>query len=62
MWRVEREEATTWATPFIRENERRTEIVTSGSGKVRSYDLDGRLLWELTGMSREPNESRCGEP
>ena len=29
----------------------RTEIVTAGSGKVRSYDLDGKLLWELAGMS-----------
>jgi outer membrane protein assembly factor BamB len=51
IWRVDREEGTTWATPFIWENERRTEIVTSGSDKVRSYDLDGKLLWEFTGMS-----------
>ena len=33
------------------ENELRTEIVTTGRGKVRSRDLDGRLLWELTGMT-----------
>jgi outer membrane protein assembly factor BamB len=50
-WRVERDEASNWATPFIWENELRTEIVTAGTGKVRSYDLDGALLWELTGMS-----------
>ncbi|NQT40455.1 MAG: hypothetical protein HQ581_23375 [Planctomycetes bacterium] len=29
----------------------RTEIVTPGTGKIRSYGLDGRLLWELGGMS-----------
>ena len=29
----------------------RTEIVTSGSDVVRSYDLSGKLLWELSGMS-----------
>ena len=29
----------------------RTEIVTSGSDAVRSYDLSGKLLWELKGMS-----------
>ena len=29
----------------------RTEIVTSGKGKVRSYGLDGKLLWEFGGMS-----------
>jgi outer membrane protein assembly factor BamB len=26
-------------------------LITSGTGKVRSYDLDGKLLWELGGMS-----------
>ena len=32
-------------------NERRT-IVTAGSDRVRSYDAaDGKLLWELSGMS-----------
>ena len=28
-----------------------TEIVTPGSGKVRAYDLDGKLLWWFKGMS-----------
>ncbi len=52
IWRVDRpDEKSNWATPFIWENDKRTEIVTSGSGKVRSYDLDGKLLWELKGMS-----------
>lgn len=35
----------------IRKNARRTEIVTAGTKKIRSYDLDGKLLWELGGMS-----------
>ena len=51
IWRVERDEKSNWATPFIWENEKRTEIVTPGTGKVRSYSLDGELLWELGGMS-----------
>ena len=51
LWRVDRDEGTNWSTPYIWENDRRTEIVTTGTGKVRSYDLDGNLLWELTGMS-----------
>ncbi|MBC7853828.1 MAG: PQQ-binding-like beta-propeller repeat protein [Pirellulaceae bacterium] len=29
----------------------RTQIVTAGTGKVRSYDLDGKVLWELGPMS-----------
>jgi outer membrane protein assembly factor BamB len=51
LWRVKREEVENWSTPYIWENELRTEIVTSGLGKVRSYGLDGKLLWELTGMT-----------
>ena len=51
IWRVERDEKSNWATPFIWENEKRTEIVTPGTGRIRSYGLDGQLLWELGGMS-----------
>jgi outer membrane protein assembly factor BamB len=51
VWRVERDEKSNWATPFIWSSGKRTEIVTPGSGKVRSYDLDGKVLWELRGMS-----------
>src|SRR6516164_5109534 len=51
IWKVDRDEKTNWSTPFIWENGQRNEIVTPGSGKVRSYDLDGKLLWELSGMS-----------
>jgi outer membrane protein assembly factor BamB len=51
IWRVKRDETENWATPFVWENDLRTEIVTSGLKKVRSYDLEGRLLWELSGMT-----------
>jgi outer membrane protein assembly factor BamB len=51
IWRTERDEKGNWATPYIWQNKQRTELITSGRGKVRSYDLDGRLLWELGGMS-----------
>lgn len=51
IWRVARDEKSNWATPFVWENGQRTEIVTPGSGLVRSYDLNGKLLWSLRGMS-----------
>lgn len=51
IWRVDRDEKSNWATPYIWENKQRTEIITSGTGKVRSYSLDGELLWELGGLS-----------
>ena len=50
-WRVNRAEGTNWSSPFVWEHALRTEIVTSGSDRVRSYDLSGKLLWELSGMS-----------
>ncbi len=50
-WRTTRDEKSNWATPFVWKNDLRTEIVTPGSGAVRSYDLDGKLLWSLKGMS-----------
>lgn len=51
LWRVERDEPSNWATPFVWTNEKRTELVTPGRKKVRSYDLNGKLLWEFGGMS-----------
>lgn len=51
IWRVARDERSNWATPYLWESGRRTELVTSGTRRVRSYDLDGKLLWELGGMS-----------
>ena len=51
VWRVDRDEKSNWSTPLVWENGRRAEIITAGSGKVRSYDLDGKLLWWFTGMS-----------
>lgn len=51
IWRVEREEKSNWATPHIWQHDGRTEIVTNASGRIRSYDLDGQLLWEMGGAS-----------
>jgi outer membrane protein assembly factor BamB len=51
IWKTPRDEKSNWATPFIWKNSERTEIVTAATGRVRSYDLDGKLLWELKGMS-----------
>ena len=51
VWKVNRDEVEGWSTPVVWENELRTEIVTAGMNRVRSYDVDGKLLWELTGMS-----------
>ncbi len=51
IWRLPREEKSNWSTPYVWENKDRTEIVTIGTGKVRSYAPEGNVLWELTGTS-----------
>ena len=51
IWKIPRDEKSNWATPLVWQNEKRTEIVTAGSKLVRSYDLDGKLLWQLGGLS-----------
>jgi outer membrane protein assembly factor BamB len=48
---VDRDEPSNWATPYVWQNELRTELITPGRKRVRSYDLDGKLLWEFGGMS-----------
>ena len=51
IWKVDRDESTNWSTPFIWKNAKRTELITTGTKRVRSYDLDGKVLWEMGGMS-----------
>jgi outer membrane protein assembly factor BamB len=40
-----------WMTPFVWKHAQRTEIVTTGHSLVISYDLDGKELWRIGGMS-----------
>ena len=60
VWRTNRELAkgqparTGWATPFVWRHALRTEIVAVGPGEVLSYDLTGKELWRMSGMSGTP--------
>lgn len=51
VWRQSRDEPSNFSTPYIWKNELRTEIITTGVNRTRSYDLNGKLLWEFGGMS-----------
>jgi outer membrane protein assembly factor BamB len=54
-WRKQRDEVSTWATPLIVEAAGKTQVVTSGSNRVRSYDLaNGDLIWECGGLGSNP--------
>ncbi len=53
LWRQPRDEATSWATPLIVAHDGRSEVITSATRKIRSYDLEtGKLLWECGGMTQ----------
>lgn len=43
-----------WATPFVWRHALRTEIVAVGPEEVVSYDLAGKELWRMSGMSELP--------
>jgi outer membrane protein assembly factor BamB len=50
-WRQARDEKTTWATPYIVEQEGRAQAVVNGTKRTRSYDpATGALLWECGGQ------------
>ena len=51
-WSEKRDEPTTWATPLVVNRNNKTQIVTSGTNKVRSYDLEsGKINWESDGLT-----------
>ena len=53
IWEIERDEQSSWPTPYIVEYEGKTQIITSATTKIRSYDFDnGEVIWECTGMTR----------
>ncbi len=60
IWRTNRELAkgaparSAWVTPFVWRHALRTEIVALGPREVISYDLAGKELWRMAGMSGQP--------
>jgi len=52
LWRVNREEPTTWATPLVVLHEGKPQVIVNATNRVRSYDLaTGKLIWENAGTT-----------
>ena len=52
LWKKDRNESNTWATPAVVQHSGRTQVITPGSNKIRSYDLHtGDLIWECGGLT-----------
>lgn len=51
LWRVTRDEGSSWSTPLAIEIDGRKQVVVAATKKVRSYDpATGRVLWEAAGL------------
>lgn len=51
IWRVARDEGSSWSPPLIVTHNGRKQVVVSASTKVRSYDAaTGKLIWECAGL------------
>jgi outer membrane protein assembly factor BamB len=52
VWKVERDEISSWSTPLVVEHEGIPHLVTSATDQVAGYHADtGELLWHTTGMT-----------
>jgi outer membrane protein assembly factor BamB len=52
LWRRERDEPTTWATPLVVPVGDRTQVITNGRNHVRGYDLEtGEEIWQGPGLT-----------
>lgn len=55
IWRVNRDEIDTWATPLVLEQGGRTQAIVPGMKRLRSYDLEnGSIVWESDGLTMNP--------
>ena len=52
LWKVARDEKTSWSTPLVVEQEGKSQVIVSATKRVRGYDLaTGAQLWECAGLT-----------
>ena len=52
LWKVNRDEDTSWSSPIIIEHNDKPLLIVAGTNRVRGYDLPtGKVIWECGGMS-----------
>ena len=53
IWKVPRDEITSWSTPIIVEHAGSSQVVVSATERVRGYNLlTGKVIWQCGGLSR----------
>ena len=52
LWRKQRDEVTSWASPLILTHDGNQQVIVCGTTRVRAYDLKtGETIWECGGLS-----------
>ncbi|MBB14700.1 hypothetical protein CMK22_05475, partial [Candidatus Poribacteria bacterium] len=52
LWRVDRDERTSWSTPIVVEQNNIGQVITSATNHVRSYDISsGKTIWKMDGLT-----------
>jgi len=51
VWRVNRDEMSSWATPLVADLKGKKQLIISATKKVRAYEPEnGKLIWECAGL------------
>jgi len=54
-WMTKHDEKTSWNTPLLAAHAGVTQVITSGTTRIRGHDLaDGKIIWECGGMTVNP--------
>jgi outer membrane protein assembly factor BamB len=52
IWKINRDEVTSWSTPIVVEHNGMAQVIVNATGKTRGYDLEnGEVIWECKGMT-----------
>ena len=52
IWKVERDEETSWSSPIIVENDGQALLIVVGTNRIRAYHpATGKVIWECGGLS-----------
>lgn len=51
IWRRDRDEISSWSTPYVHKSGGRELVIVSATKRVRAYDLEtGEVVWEVSGL------------
>ena len=55
LWRVARNEGSSWSSPAVVEFQGKRQVVVTATPKAMAYDYDtGKLVWEVSGLGLNP--------